>query len=40
MWEDGYENITSIDYSEVVIRNMQQKYRDLGENFKCIYFWI
>ncbi|KAG8932719.1 hypothetical protein FRC02_000683 [Tulasnella sp. 418] len=28
MWQDGYKNITNIDYSTVVIEKMEKKYED------------
>lgn len=36
MFDEGYQNITNIDISQVVIKSMQEKYKDKGPNFKCI----
>lgn len=35
MFEEGYQNITNIDISHVVIKAMVEKYKDKGPNFKC-----
>ena len=35
MWDDGYENIISIDYSDMVISKMDEKIKIFDENFKC-----
>ncbi|KAI9306242.1 S-adenosyl-L-methionine-dependent methyltransferase [Cunninghamella echinulata] len=31
MYKDGYKNITNIDYSETVIKNMQERCKDMPE---------
>jgi len=31
MYRDGYHNITNVDYSGVVIENMEEKYEDMTE---------
>jgi hypothetical protein len=38
MFDEGYQNITNIDISQVVVKAMQEKYKDKGPNFKCIVF--
>jgi hypothetical protein len=37
MYADGYKNITSIDFSEIVVEDMQLKYKNNGydTSFKC-----
>lgn len=35
MFEEGYQYIHNIDVSSVVIKSMNEKYRDKGPNFKC-----
>lgn len=37
MYADGYHNITNIDFSEIVVEDMQLKYRNAGydPSFKC-----
>jgi len=37
MFDEGYTNITNIDYSKNLIVKMQEKYQDKGPNFKCKY---
>ena len=38
MYADGYKNITNIDFSEIVVEDMQLKYKNNGydTSFKCI----
>ena len=36
MFDDGYQNITNIDISNIVVKAMQEKYKDKGPNFKCL----
>jgi len=36
MFDEGYQNISNIDISQVVIKAMNEKYRDKGPNFKYI----
>ncbi|EGR34600.1 protein kinase domain protein [Ichthyophthirius multifiliis] len=36
LYDEGYLNITNIDISQTVIKNMQEKYSDRGETFKYI----
>lgn len=36
MFEEGFQYIHNIDVSSVVIKSMNEKYRDKGPNFKCI----
>ncbi len=38
MFDEGYTNIANIDISSVVIKQMQEKYKDKGPNFKCNQF--
>jgi hypothetical protein len=35
MFDEGYTSITNVDISSVVIKQMQEKYKDKGPNFKC-----
>jgi len=37
MYKEGYTNITNIDFSTIVIEDMQLKYRNLNydESFEC-----
>ena len=37
MYADGYKNITNIDFSEIVVEDMQLKYKDSGydSTFRC-----
>ena len=35
MYRDGFKNITNIDISKVVIKSMQEKYRNYEKTFKC-----
>ena len=37
MYLDGYRNITNIDFSEIVVEDMQLKYRNNGyeSSLKC-----
>ena len=35
MYEEGFQNIVNIDISSVVIKAMQEKYKDKGPSFKC-----
>jgi len=35
MYDEGYQNIVNIDISSVVIKAMQEKYKDKGPSFKC-----
>ena len=35
MYDAGYKNIINVDFSKVVIKYMQDKYLDRGNNFKC-----
>lgn len=37
MFEEGYKNIVSTDFSEIVVEDMQLKYKNKGydESFKC-----
>jgi len=37
MYAEGYKNITNIDFSEIVVEDMQLKYRNNGyePTFKC-----
>jgi len=37
MFDEGYQNITNIDISQVVIKVMIEKYKDKGPNFKYQY---
>ncbi|EGR29556.1 protein kinase domain protein [Ichthyophthirius multifiliis] len=36
MFDEGYQNITNIDFSMVVTKQMQERYKDQGPNFKYI----
>ena len=36
MFDDGYHNQMNIDISNVVIKAMQEKYKDKGPNFKYL----
>jgi hypothetical protein len=38
MYADGYKNITNIDFSEIVVEDMQLKYKNnaYDSTFKCI----
>jgi hypothetical protein len=40
MYEEGYRNITSTDFSEIVVEDMQLKYKNKNytADFKCILF--
>ena len=35
MFDEGYQNITNIDISKVVVKAMNEKYKEKGESFKC-----
>lgn len=37
MYKEGYKNITNIDFSTIVIEDMQLKYKAMGfdETFEC-----
>lgn len=37
MYEEGYNKITSIDFSEIVVEDMQLKYKNknYSSDFKC-----
>jgi len=37
MYKEGYTNITNIDFSTIVVEDMQLKYRNLNydESFEC-----
>jgi 2-polyprenyl-3-methyl-5-hydroxy-6-metoxy-1,4-benzoquinol methylase len=37
MYAEGYKNITNIDFSEIVVEDMQLKYRNAGyaDSLKC-----
>ena len=35
MFDDGFQMITSIDISGVLIKSMNEKLNDKGPNFKC-----
>lgn len=37
MYADGYKNITNIDFSEIVVEDMQLKYKNSGydSTFRC-----
>jgi len=37
MYDEGYQNIVNIDISSVVTKAMQEKYKDKGPSFKCIF---
>lgn len=37
MYEDGYKNLTNIDFSGVVIKDMQERYKAFPE-MSCWYF--
>ena len=34
MFDDGYENITNIDFSSTSIKTMAEKLKEKGQNFK------
>ncbi|KAL4441978.1 hypothetical protein ABPG74_003729 [Tetrahymena malaccensis] len=36
MFDEGYQNITNIDISQVVTKAMQEKYKDKGPNMKYL----
>jgi hypothetical protein len=36
MFDDGFSDCTSIDYSEVVIEKMQSQFRATKPNLKCM----
>jgi hypothetical protein len=36
MFDEGFQNITNIDISNTVIKQMQEKYKIKGSNFNCI----
>lgn len=40
MYADGYKNITNIDFSEIVVEDMQLKYKNNGydSTFRCTPF--
>lgn len=40
MYLDGYRNITNIDFSEIVVEDMQLKYRNNGyePSLKCRFY--
>ena len=35
MFDEGYQYIINIDISQIVVKAMNEKYRDKGPNFKC-----
>ena len=39
MYEEGYKNITNIDFSDIVVEDMKEKYQknQYDESFKCTY---
>ncbi|EGR33567.1 protein kinase domain protein [Ichthyophthirius multifiliis] len=36
LYDEDYQNITSIDISQTVVKNMNEKYKDKGSNFKYL----
>lgn len=34
MYDNGFKNITNVDFSKVCIKQMQEKYIDRGSSFK------
>lgn len=36
MFDEGYQKITNIDTSKVVVEQMSEKYRDRGQDFKYV----
>jgi ubiquinone/menaquinone biosynthesis C-methylase UbiE len=36
MFDDGYENITNIDISNVCVKAMKEKYKEKPETFKYL----
>lgn len=40
MYAEGYKNITNIDFSEIVVEDMQLKYKNAGydSTLKCTNF--
>jgi len=37
MFDEGYQIITNIDISQVVIKQMQEKYKEKGPDFKYLH---
>ncbi len=35
MFDEGYQNISNIDICPLVIKAMQEKYKDKGSTLKC-----
>jgi hypothetical protein len=35
MYEDGYLNITNVDYSNTIVKVMEDRYKQRGEDIKC-----
>ena len=39
MYKEGYQWITNLDFSKVVIQYMSTKYKDYPAHFKCIFVY-
>jgi ubiquinone/menaquinone biosynthesis C-methylase UbiE len=36
MYDEGYQKITNVDSSQIVIKAMQEKYKDKAPNFQYV----